>query len=137
MKMMILNLMNNSFRRVSEANLNLFRYMAMVAVLLMLGVGNAWAGGNNKTYYSTMTVAVASGQSGYGKVYVTSSGKTSDTKSSESSSSSVSHSYNIYATANTGYKFTSWSGSGITFGSTTTANTTGSISTSSTSSPGA
>ena len=136
MKMMILNLMNNSFRRKSDATLNLFRYTAMVAVLLMLGVGNAWAGGNSKTYHSTMNVAVASGQSGYGTVYVTSSGKTSDTKSSESSSSSVSHSYNIYATANTGYKFTSWSGSGITFGSTTTANTTGSISTSSTSSPG-
>ena len=129
------NFMNQFIRCVSGANLNLFRYTAMVAVLLMLGVGNAWAS-SSKTYYSTMNVAVTSGQTGYGTVYVTSSGKTSDTKNSSSTSSSVSHSYNIYATANAGYKFTSWSGSGITFGSTTTANTTGSISTSSKSSPG-
>ena len=111
------------------------RYVVMLLCTLILGIGNAWAS-SSKTYYSTMNVAVASGQTGYGTVYVTSSGKTSDTKNSDSSSSSVSHSYNIYATANAGYKFTSWSGSDITFGSTTTANTTGSISTSSTSSPG-
>ena len=35
--------LNNSIRRGSGANLNLFRCAAMVAVLLMLGVGNAWA----------------------------------------------------------------------------------------------
>lgn len=128
-------IINQFIRCVSGVNLNLSRYAAMVIVLLTLGIGNAWAS-SSKTYYSTMNVAVTSGQTGYGTVYVTSSGKTSDTKKSDSSSSPVSHSYNIYATANAGYKFTSWSGSGITFGSTTTANTTGSISTSSTSSPG-
>ena len=90
----------------------------------------------SKTYYSTMNVAVASGQTGYGTVYVNSSGNTSETKNSSSTNSSVTHSYNICATPNKGYSFSSWSGSGITFESTTAANTTGSISTTSTSSPG-
>lgn len=105
-------------------------------LFLLLGSTSLFAGSSSKTYYSTMKVAVASGQTGYGTVYVTSSDKASDTKSSESKESSVTHSYNICATPNNGYSFSSWSGSGITFGSTTAANTTGSISTSSTSSPG-
>ncbi len=108
------------------------RYVSMIAVLLMLGMGNAWAS-SDKTYYSKMNVTITSGQTGYGTVYVTSSGKTSDTKNS-SASSAPTHTYNIYATANAGYKFTSWSGSDITFGSTTTANTTGAFSASSTNS---
>ena len=33
----------NLIRRGSGANLNLFRYTAMVIMLLTLGVGNAWA----------------------------------------------------------------------------------------------
>lgn len=37
----------NIIRCVSVANLNLFRYTAMVAMLLMLGVGNAWAHSNH------------------------------------------------------------------------------------------
>ena len=125
MKTKNLSLFNRMNRRGSGANLNLFRSVAMV-LLCVLGVSDAWA---SKTYYSTMNVAVASGQTGYGTVYVNAAGTTSQTKNSESTSSSVSHSYNIYATANAGYRFSSWSGSGITFGSTTTANTTGSIST--------
>lgn len=104
-------------------------------LLLLLGSTSLFAS-TSKTYYSTMNVAVASGQTGYGTVYVNSSGKKSDTKSSESKESSVTHSYNICATPNEGYSFSSWSGSGITFGNTNAANTTGSISTSSTSSPG-
>lgn len=102
-----------------------------VMLLFTLGVGNAWAN-SDKTYYATMNVASTGG----GTVYVTSSGKASDTKSAASSSSSASISFNIYATANAGYKFSSWSGSDISFGSPTTANTTGAISSSSTSSPG-
>ena len=133
MKKTNFNFMNQLIRCVSGANLNLFRYTAMVAMLLMLGVGNAWGTGSSKTYYSKMNVAITSGQTGYGTVYVTSSGKTSDTKNS-SASSAPTHTYNIYATANAGYKFTSWSGSGITFGSATTANTTGAFSASSTTS---
>ena len=107
--------------------------VALIGLFISLGIGNAWG---SKTYYSTMNVAVTSGQTGYGTVYVNAAGTTTQTKNSSSTSSPVSHSYNIYATANAGYRFSSWSGSGITFGSTTTANTTGSISTSSTSSPG-
>lgn len=126
-----MNLFNKMNRRGSGARLNLFRYTAMVAMLLMLGVGNAWAD-SDKTYYATMNVASTGG----GTVYVTSSGKASDTKSTSSSSSPASISFNIYATANAGYKFSSWSGSDISFGSTKTANTTGAISSSSTSSPG-
>lgn len=102
-----------------------------VMLLFTLGIGNAWAN-SDKTYYATMNVASTGG----GTVYVTSSGKASDTKSAASSSSSASISFNIYATANAGYKFSSWSGSDISFGSPTTANTTGAISSSSTSSPG-
>lgn len=124
-------IINQFIRCVSGVNLNLSRNAAMV-IMLLLGVSeSAWA--YNSDYYSKMNVAVTSGQTGYGTVYVTSSGKTSDTKKS-SASSAPPHTYNIYATANAGYKFTSWSGSGITFGSTTTANTTGAFSASSTNS---
>ena len=38
----------NLVRRGSRANLNLFRYTAMVIILLMLGVSDAWAGGSTK-----------------------------------------------------------------------------------------
>lgn len=131
---MIANFYQTGFTQVKRRlNLNLFRYTAMLVLLLTLAIGNVW-GSSSKTYYATMNVAVAS--TGGGTVYVNASGTTSQTKSASSTSSSTSISFNIYATANAGYKFTSWSGSGITFGSTTTANTTGSISTSSTSSPG-
>lgn len=104
-------------------------------LLLLLGSTSLFAS-TSKTYYSTMNVAVASGQTGYGTVYVNSSGNTSQTKNSDSTNSPVTHSYNINATPNAGYGFSSWSGSDITFGNTKAANTTGSISTSSTSSPG-
>lgn len=107
------------------------RFLTALVFIFSLAIGNAWAS-TSKTYYATMNVAAT----GSGTVYVTSSGKASDTKSTSSTSSSASISFNIYATANTGYKFSSWSGSGITFGSATTANTTGAISSSSTSSPG-
>lgn len=111
-------------------------YTQLTFALLLLMSSISLFANSSKTYYSTMNVAVASGQTGYGTVYVNASGTTSQTKSASSTSSSTSISFNIYATAKEGYKFTSWSGKDITFGSTTTANTTGSISTSSTSSPG-
>ncbi|MBP5477704.1 MAG: hypothetical protein J6Y00_08510, partial [Paludibacteraceae bacterium] len=108
-----------------------FRAGILLPALLFLMAGNAWAS-TSKTYYATMNVAAT----GSGTVYVNASGTTSQTKSTSSTSSSASISFNIYATANAGYKFSSWSGSGITFGSATTANTTGAISSNSTSSPG-
>ncbi len=109
------------------------KYVSTVLLFLTLGIGNVWG---SQTYYSTMKVAVTSGQTGYGTVYVNAAGTTSQTMNSSSTNSSVSHSYNIVATPSAGYKFSSWSGSGITFGNTASASTTGSISTSSTSSPG-
>ena len=42
-----LNLLNQVIRRGSGANLNLFRYAAMVLVLLTLGIGNAWGSVTN------------------------------------------------------------------------------------------
>ena len=134
METKISQVMKQLNRRRNGANLNLFRYAAMVAMLLMLGIGNAWAGSSDKTYYATMNVTAT--PTGGGTVYVTSSNKTSDTKSTSSSSSSASISFNIVATNNSGYKFKSWSGSGISFGNTSSASTTGSISTSNQTSPG-
>lgn len=128
----IFNIISN-FTTMRRLNLNHnFLRLTLLILLATFSITNAWAT-SSKTYYSKMTVAVTSGQTGYGTVYVTSSGKTSDTKNS-SASSAPTHTYNIYATANAGYKFTSWSGSGITFGSATTANTTGAFSASSTTS---
>ena len=77
----------NIIRCVSGAPLNLFRYATMVAMLL-LGVGNAWAGGGgNSTYYSKITVS----KTGEGTVYVKagssfSGNATSDTQNSSASS---------------------------------------------------
>ena len=133
METKISQVMKQLNRRRNGANLNLFRYATMILVLFTLAIGNAWAS-TSKTYYATMTVAA--NPTGGGTVYVGSSGNTSQTSSGSSTGSSTSVSFNIYATAITGYKFKSWSGSGITFGSSTTANTTGSISTSNQTSPG-
>ena len=62
----------NLIRRVSEASLNLFRHAAMVLVLLMLGVGNAWAGGGSSNYYASLKIT-QSGPTGAGAVYVANS----------------------------------------------------------------
>ena len=134
MKMMILNLMNNSFRRVSEANLNLFRYTAMVAVLLMLGVGNAWAG--NSDYYSQAGVAV---KTGVGTVYVgtstsygtstTGSSVTYADKKKTNTGSAPTDTWYIRAVPDAGYAFTSWTtgGSWKAAPNTSTATTSGTI----------
>ena len=66
--------MNQFIRCVSGASLNLFRYTAMVAVLLMLGVGNAWGGGGSSNYYASLKINEASGKpTGAGAVYVANS----------------------------------------------------------------
>ena len=62
----------NFIRCVSGANLNLFRYAAMVLVLLTLGVGNAWAGGSSSNYYASLKIT-QSGPTGAGAVYVANS----------------------------------------------------------------
>ncbi len=135
MKMMILNLMNNSFRRKSDATLNLFRYTAMVAVLLMLGVGNAWAGGNSD-YYSQAGVAV---KTGVGTVYVgtstsygtstTGSSVTYADKKKTNAGSAPTDTWYIKAVPDAGYAFTSWTtgGSWKAAPNTSTATTSGTI----------
>ena len=61
--------MNQFIRCVSGANLNLFRYTAMVLVML-LGIGNAWAGGGSTKYYYAKLTISQDGPTGAGSVYV-------------------------------------------------------------------
>lgn len=100
----------NLIRRGSGANLNLFRYAAMVAMLLMLGAGNAWAGHGGKC---TAKLQVNTG-TGSGSVYA------ATTNSATSGSSSVSadcgnsdsgthtHTFYAFATPADGYTFLGW-----------------------------
>lgn len=98
-----------SCRRTS---LHLYRYAAMIMLLLSLGVGNAW-GGN--TYYSKLTAK--SGDTARGLVYAATSnsdgaiGDYSNEKSSETQSSGTSQqedSFYAFAKAARGSKFDSW-----------------------------
>ena len=70
------NFINQKIRCVSGASLNLFRYAAMVFVLLTLGIGNAWGTSN---YYASLQITKA-GTTGAGQVYVS---KTETQPSSE------------------------------------------------------
>ena len=70
MKTKNLSLFNWMNRRGSGANLNLFRYAAMV-LLCVLGVGNAWAG-KSSNYYASLTIS-QEGPTGAGSVYVANS----------------------------------------------------------------
>lgn len=74
----------NIIRCVSGASLNLFRYAAMVAMLLMLGIGSAWAGGSSTTYYANLTIS-KTGETGKGKVYYA----TSNTKPGSETSGAI------------------------------------------------
>ena len=109
MEMNFFNLFNNSIRRVSEANLNLFRYAAMVLVLLMLGVGNAWAHGGA----CTAELQVNKG-TGSGSVYAaTTSSATSGSSSvsancGNSDSGTHTHTFYAFATPAAGYTFLGW-----------------------------
>ena len=60
-------IINQFIRCVSGVNLNLSRNAAMV-IMLLLGVGNAWAGGD-KYYYAKLKINQA-GATGAGSVYV-------------------------------------------------------------------
>lgn len=120
----------NLIRRGSGASLNLFRYAAMVIMLLTLGIGNAW--GSSTTYYSK--VSVSANPTGAGSVYVKAGSSFSGTATSDTQDvdDAKSHTYSIKATPNTGYAFKSWSGSGVTINGTTSASTTCTITASST-----
>ena len=114
-----LNLLNNLLRRGSGASLNLFRYAAMVVVLL-LGVSDAWA--SHSTHYGK---AVLSNATGNGTVYLsTASGSNSGQSGSSSpgskngtsyitwncgaSSGNDSKTYYARGTANNGYYYAGW-----------------------------
>lgn len=122
----------NLIRRGSGASLNLFRYAAMVIMLLTLGIGNAWAGGST-TYYSKVGVS-ANPATGAGTVYVKAGNTFSGTKTSDTQDvdNETSHTYSIKATPATGYAFKSWSGSRVTINGATSASTTCTINASST-----
>ena len=100
----------NFIRCVSGANLNLFRYTVMVAMLLMLGVGNAWAGHGGKC---TAKLQVNTG-TGSGSVYAaTTSSATSGSSSvsadcGDSDSGTHTRTFYAFATPADGYTFLGW-----------------------------
>lgn len=100
----------NIIRCVSGANLNLFRYTAMVAMLLMLGAGNAWAGHGGKC---TAKLQVNTG-TGSGSVYAaTTSSATSGSSSvsadcGDSDSGTHTRTFYAFATPADGYTFLGW-----------------------------
>ncbi len=105
----------NLNRRGSGANLNLFRYTAMVVVLL-LGVSDAW-GGN--TYYSALKAT--SNNTAQGLVYASQDGNASigsytnenTTDSKSSSTSGQEDTFYASAKGGRGFVFSSWTkGSG-------------------------
>lgn len=107
------NFMNQliRIRRGSKANLNLFRFAAMVVVLL-LGIGNAWAGSS-----PTTNMTGTSTNTGQGLVYASTSSTanprlsnyaaTSD-KVSQSTSKGKYKSFYFWAKAVRGYEFDTW-----------------------------
>ena len=134
----IMKLFNQFIRCVSGANLNLFRYTAMV-VVLMLGIGNAWAGGSShSTHYGK---AVLNNATGNGTVYLSTasgsnSGQTGTTGTAGAagstsyitwncggSSGSDSKTYYARGTANDGYYFAGYATSSTA--TSYTASTTG------------
>ena len=104
--------MMNIIRCVSGANLNLFRYTAMVIMLLTLGVGNVW--GSHSTHTAKLNVNKGTGS---GTVYASTSG--SATSGSASASFSCrgneggQHTGTLYAYATPadGYTFLGWTSS--------------------------
>ena len=123
----------NLIRRGSGANLNLFRYAAMVLVLL-LGVGNAWG---STTYYSKVTTSQT--PTGKGTVYVVAGSSFSGTApSATNSGTSQTQTYSLQATPTVaGYYFVNWKSTGtatVSFNNANSASTTATISASSTSS---
>ena len=106
----------NLIRRGSGANLNLFRYAAMVVVLLTLGIGNAWAGGSS--YYTGFKAT--GGATGRGYVYASTSNPATPVYETEVTAESQSDNlgengtkkYYAWAKAVRGSEFNGWSVSG-------------------------
>ena len=83
MKTNSMKMINKFIRRGGGANLNLFRYAAILLCVLLLGVGNAWST-STSNYYASLQISKA-GTTAAGKVYVA---KT-DTKPSSEVTSAV------------------------------------------------
>ena len=102
----------NIIRCVSGANLNLFRYTAMVIMLLTLGVGNVW--GSHSTHTATLNVNKGTGS---GTVYASTSGSATSGSASASFSCGGNeggqHTGTLYAYATPadGYTFLGWTSS--------------------------
>ena len=119
------NKTNMTMRRI---NLNLFRYAAMVVVLLILGIGNVWA--SSTTYYANLTIS-KTGETGKGKVYYATSNtkpgsETSGAlKSAGSTTQNANQTYYWWVDVDPGYNVTV-SGK-ITAGPATAATLSGSV----------
>ena len=109
----------NLNRRGSGVNLNLFRSVAMVLVLLTLGIGNAWA---HSKHYGKATLVNATG---HGTVYLSTKSDSNSGQTSSSnpgakdgtswitwncgeSESNDSKTYYARGTANNGYYYAGW-----------------------------
>ena len=94
-------------------NIRVWKYAAMLLFMLMIGIGNAWAGGNSTTYYAKVTAKVSN--TGGGKVYASTSNTTpaasdySSTKTAQGSKTDAGVTLYIFATPNDGYAFKGWS----------------------------
>ena len=103
----IMNMFNKMKRRGSGANLNLFRYAAMVLVLLTLGIGNAWG---STYYYAKVTLSTA-GPTGAGSVYASTSttqGSSNAVGATKSAANTKSVVFYGVAKPNAGYRFVNW-----------------------------
>ena len=124
----------NIIRCVSGVHLNLFRYTAMVLVLFTLGIGNAWADFSHGQHYGRANVAVATGSTGSGKVYIGSPGTTSATwdckgSANDGSSDNDNKSYTCTCTGwADGYYFAGWNKNATTAGSYSSTSATASLS---------
>ena len=122
------NFINQKNRRGSGTNLNLFRYAAMVIMLLTLGVGNAWAG--DPTYKTDFKAT--GGATGKGYVYAGTSNtatpvyvETSDdiAESSDTKSATGTNNYYAWAKAVRGSEFAGWTITGSNGGVTPASGT--------------
>ena len=124
-------LLNQMIRRGSGVSLNIFRYTAMVIMLLFtIGIGEMWAS-TSTTYYANLTIS-KEGETGKGKVYyATSNSKPSSDetsgalKSAGSTTQNANQTYYWWVDVDPGYNVTV-SGA-ITAGPATAATLSGNV----------
>ena len=106
----IMGLQSASDRRRRQNRI--WKYAAVLLCLLILGVGQAWAGGgsSNKNYYSKVTLS----KTGSGKVYCQKDGTSGTwtengaTSAADSQASAPTHTWYIKAVPETGWAFKEW-----------------------------